>query len=261
MGGDSKTMSVTKISTDMVKPFSGDGDVVAWLQKVELVAKLTKVEDLASFIPLYLEGGALAVYMEMSSVEQGSADHIKKRLKQAFCDSVFAAYSKLLSVRWSGEAVDVYANELRRLAGLAGFEGDALEHIVKLSFIHGFPDDIGVELQQVNEVETKQVTMSALLTRARVLASNRSLGIGAVAVHVEQSAGTRSANQGTKGVQGQGRTFSGKCFRCGGPHMIRECPERSTNERKIICYNCSEEGHIAPKCPNRSAGSNKKSEN
>ena len=43
--------------------------------------------------------------------------------------------------------------------------------------------------------------------------------------------------------------------------MIRDCPERNANERKIICFNCNEEGHIAPKCPNRSASSNKKSEN
>ena len=46
----------------------------------------------------------------------------------------------------------MYANELRRLAGLAGFDGDALEHIVKLSFINGFPDNIGMELQQIKDI-------------------------------------------------------------------------------------------------------------
>ena len=44
------------IRPDMVKTFSGEGDVEAWLAKVELVAKLTSIDDVASFIPLYLEG-------------------------------------------------------------------------------------------------------------------------------------------------------------------------------------------------------------
>ena len=36
-----------------------------------------------------------------------------------------------------GEEVDVFANEIRRLAR---FEGPYLEHIVKLTFINGLPD-------------------------------------------------------------------------------------------------------------------------
>ena len=52
--------------TSVLKPFNGEGDVTAWLSKVELVVKLTKKKtDLAAIIPLYLEGGALAVYLEL----------------------------------------------------------------------------------------------------------------------------------------------------------------------------------------------------
>ena len=111
-----------RVTSDMIKPFNGEGDVVVWLKKAELVAKLTKVTDEACFIPLYLEGGALSVYMEMSDKDQQDAAKIKNELKKVFSDSMFVAYSKLTSCRWSGESVDVYANELRRLAGLAGFQ-------------------------------------------------------------------------------------------------------------------------------------------
>lgn len=61
---------MSKISMDMVKVFSGDGDVVSWLKKVSLVAKLKDVTDLASFIPLYLEGDALALYLELPEEAQ-----------------------------------------------------------------------------------------------------------------------------------------------------------------------------------------------
>ena len=60
---------VSKITMDMIKPFTG-GDVVSWLKKVTLVAKLQKLSDFASFIPLYEEGDPLALYLELSEEPQ-----------------------------------------------------------------------------------------------------------------------------------------------------------------------------------------------
>ena len=68
----------TKITADIIKPFNGEGDVCICLKKLELVVKLTGVAEEAMFIPLYLEGGALAVYMEMEEADQSSASKIKK---------------------------------------------------------------------------------------------------------------------------------------------------------------------------------------
>ncbi|GFO35002.1 Pol polyprotein [Plakobranchus ocellatus] len=66
------------VSKDVIKPFMGQGDVGAWIQKVELVAKLTKVKDVASFLPLYLEGNALAVYLELSNHDKSEVDASKR---------------------------------------------------------------------------------------------------------------------------------------------------------------------------------------
>ena len=62
-------MSV-KVTCDMIRSFSGEGDVVAWFKKIQLVARLQKITDLASFLPLYLEGEAHALYLEMDSADQ-----------------------------------------------------------------------------------------------------------------------------------------------------------------------------------------------
>ena len=78
-----------KIHTEVIRPFSGDGDVVAWIQKVKLVAKLQKVSDLASFMPLFLEGEALSLYLEMKDEDRSDADRIEQRLKGAFTDDFF----------------------------------------------------------------------------------------------------------------------------------------------------------------------------
>ena len=246
-------MSTIKVSGDMVKPFTGEGDVVAWLQKVKLVAKLSGIKELESFMPLYLEGGALAVYLEMSETSQKSADEIEKRLKEVYTDGPFVAYGKIIGMRWSGESVDVYANELRRLAGLAGFEGVGLEHVVRLAFITGFPDDIGVELQQQTGV--KSWSVSSLVARARTLVTARSsvASTGAIGVssgnRLSRGAANVRGRGGMRGGAGRGGgervAFRGKCFKCEGPHMARDCPER----KSIKCYACGEDGHISYNCP------------
>ena len=165
----------SKISVEkMIKPFTGEGDVLAWLQKVELVAKLTGEKDLACFIPLYLEEGALAVYLEMPEDKKTDASLIQKELLKAFTDNEFVAFSKLKAARWAGEPVDVYANELRRLVRGCGFKDDGAEQMTKLAFITGFPDSIGVELQQIQGVEKMKV--GDIIPRARVLASNTKVG-------------------------------------------------------------------------------------
>ena len=205
---------------DVIKPFSGGKGVSEWLEKVELVAKLTDVKDAANYIPLFLEGGALAVYMEMSEADRLKPEKIKERLKEAFNDSQCVAFSKLKVHRWTGEEVDVYANELRRLARESGFKGDGLEQLVKLAFITGVPDAIGVELQQVEGVDG--MTVCDILPRARVL----------LAV--------------SKGVELAAPAVEGKlkCFDCGGPHLKRECPSR----KPIVCFKCGKEGHMKRQC-------------
>ena len=45
-------------------------------------------------------------------------------------------------ITWAGERVNVYANKIRQLVGLAGFKGDGLERLVKLAFVTGLPDTV-----------------------------------------------------------------------------------------------------------------------
>lgn len=55
------------------------------------------------------------------------------------------AYSKLGSMQWVGEQVD-YASEIRRLVTLAGVSDEAIERIVRLTFITGILNHISINL-------------------------------------------------------------------------------------------------------------------
>ena len=241
---------------DFIKPFTGEGDVVSFITKVELVAALKKNDNEAKFLLLYLEGHALAIYLEMGETDRKDPAKIKNRSKEAFSDGPFVANAKLSSMKWGGEEVDVYANKIRWLAGLARFEGPSLEHIVKLTFINDLPDYMSVQLQQVGGILYS--SLAEILAKARVLTAHKTTS-GAVAAVASngrpsrQEGRERASQTPLPGRERVSKTpspgsggFRGKCFECGGPHMARYCTDKTP--RAIRCYHCGREGHIAVYC-------------
>ena len=178
------------------------------------------MKDVAKFLPLYLEGGALSLYLELDDAKKGDSALLSKELLKAYGDSEFVAFSKLKNVKWTGEQVDVFANDIRKLARGCGLKGKALEQLVKLSFITGFPDSISGELQQIQGIES--MTVGDIIGRARILAassgSSRAQSRNIVAV-----AGNRVEEE-KKEEKKEGERKEFVCHRCGKPgHGWRQC--------------------------------------
>lgn len=78
--------SKLRISKGMVYPFIREGDVIVWLKKIRLVAKLVDIEELMSFMPLYLSRGNGA--SPVSGNERGNPTLCggnKGQVKWSFC--------------------------------------------------------------------------------------------------------------------------------------------------------------------------------
>ena len=69
-------MSSVKVES-LIKQFE-DGNIAEWLKKLELVARLQKVDDVCSFLPLFLAGGAFKVYEGLSSETKNDYGKLKK---------------------------------------------------------------------------------------------------------------------------------------------------------------------------------------
>ena len=77
--------------THILKYFTGEGDVVAWIKKFELVAKLQKNRwFIIIFFPLYFEGDALTLYLELDASSLADVEVIKNKLQEAFSDGPFS---------------------------------------------------------------------------------------------------------------------------------------------------------------------------
>ena len=96
------------------------------------MARLQQIHGVASLLPLYLVGDALAFYIE----------------------DAFTEYTKLTMARCMGECVDVYTNRIRQLVGLPGFKRAELEKLAKLTFVKGFPDTISIGIRPTPSIET-----------------------------------------------------------------------------------------------------------
>lgn len=102
------------------------------------MAKMMELKDLVSFIPLFLEEDALALYLEMKESDRLNDIEIECILKEAFAHSMFDVNGRLKSAQWWSEQADVFASEIKRLAGLVEWSQEWFGESYKLAFVSGF---------------------------------------------------------------------------------------------------------------------------
>lgn len=224
----------------MIKAFDGrNAEVETWLRKLKLVAQLKEIDKLESFLPLYLDGAAFAVYDQLSADDKKDALKIENALLAAFAQDLFSAYDSFQQRTWMpGESVDVYLADLRRLSRVAGVESDAL---IRCAFICGLPTDVSAQLRASAQIQS--TPLSTVAEQARILMGDRLHG-AMVAMksrpgHTGNLVGERKERK--KMV----------CYECGADHPVRFCKERKL---KITCWKCNSVGHLARSCTGNDQG-------
>ena len=198
---------------------SSEGDLSVWADKLELVARLQKISDLTTFLPLFLAGDAFAVYKKLTDEVKGDYGKLKKALLAAFSVSNYSAYEQLrMRTLQEGKTVDVFLADLRRIVALIG-QADA-EPLLKCAFMAGLPNEVATQLKSLAAAE--DLGLTDLVTRARLMVSTTASGQISMCAAAQRSAEQRNSRSNGKG---------------------------QSNKREIRCYNCNELGHIRRQCP------------
>ena len=216
---------------DVIKMFDGSTDCANWLQKLELVASLQGVKRLEKFVPLFLEGGAFAVYTSIHEDDKQNYEKVKAVLLQAFSVDPCHAYEEFRARKMlPGESVDVFLVDLNRLARL--IDKYASDAWIKCAFIAGLQEDVRVQLHAACSLN--KMELAETVERARNLTKVKTKDLCMVGV--------------TNKVEDRHREG---CFNCGKKgHVSREC--RADTRQRRRCFVCNDPRHLASSCPMRS---------
>ena len=238
---------------DVVRKFSGDQDVNIWLEQFELIAKLQGEENLAVLIPLFLEGAAYDVYMQLPTEQREDSDELTAALRMAFGMSPAMAFARLKSrVLISGESPDAFMADLRRLARIVarGGDEDTIDQFVVCQFVDGMPEPTRSQLRALKTGADWHV-VSVLSCAKAMLQLHDEADVERGFMGLATSSGMKGSAAGrTTGDVASGR--SRHCANEKSASRVRcEVCRRFGHEKsacRVRCFRCDSVGHLSRDC-------------
>ena len=219
-----------------INRFTGDGqvDVVSWLDDLERSCRLESVQPV-EMVEHFLDGNALRLFRALTVAVAADWAQVRKALCAEYGLTRQQAFERLVARKLRpGEAVDVFIDDLRRLASQVQLLEQ--EPLVRFQLVAGLPARLHQWMELQHDADA--MPLDELIQRIR----------RRVAVYRREGAATSVVAAGAKGSSSSGNR-SLKCFRCEGRHLVKNC-DRPAQQRGR-CYACYEVGHVAAKCPRR----------
>ena len=157
-----------KFNLKLISEYNGTTSVVDWLERVNLICKLSGVDKVEQVIPLQLARGAFNIYQQLSDADKTNVTWVKGALYGAFALEPCKAYKQFsrCTLRLDELADEFYA-ALKKLFSL--FRG-VPDQTLKYAFMAGllaYTQELLRASADIDHIQTESI-----LSRARAVVNN-----------------------------------------------------------------------------------------
>ena len=225
------------------------GNFKEWIVRFKICANSNgwDVDKWHTKIATFLEGEALAVFLELSKSEQDKYDSIVSALENNFhpetehinAMSAFNARQML-----PNESPRVFLHELKELLKRTDIDEAAYEKLLLYRFVSGLPPGISAQIRAMSGITTSKTALGEVQRIISVQPKDHRSESAALSIGTERSASTTELEELKASVV----SLTAKV-----DELLRERPLVETaavarERRPIICFRCGKPGHPARLC-------------
>ena len=241
----SRAMAEKHISLPRV--FSS-GNFNEWLTRFKICAKSNGWDKLHAKIATFLEGEALAVYLELPESKQEKFDDIVAALETNFHPetehfNMISAFNA--RVMLPNETPRVFLHELKKMLKSTGIDEAVHEKLILYRFVMGLPPDIAAQIKAMPSVTTADEALHAAQRIMSVKSKDARPDSAALSIGTERSASVTEFEDLKAAVE----SLTMKVDELLQERPLAETAAVASGRRPpIICFRCGKSGHPARLC-------------
>lgn len=225
------------------------GNFKEWLVRFKICATSNgwDTDKLHTKIATFLEGEALAVYLELTKAEKDKFDSIVDALEKNFhpeTEHINTMCAFNVREMLPNETPRVFLHELKELLKRTGIDETAHEKLVFYRFVSGLPTDISVQIKAMSGITTSKAALEAAQRIISVKPKDGHPELAAVSIGKDRSGSTTEL----EALKASVASLTMKVDELLQERPLVETAAVAGGRRTIICFRCGRPGHPARLC-------------
>ena len=198
----------------------GSRELAGFLESGEVNAE--KDQLLADMIVICLSGPLVNMYRSLLSSGKAMLARLDAEYNRKDVGSKHAALTRLLTYKYKGSGVQKHCDDVIQLMNDLSDTGLTLEHeLMVCILLYSLPAELNTFVSTLCSLDSKDLTIDMI--RVRAMAEEARMRVADVALPLMRKSQGKQEKQRTSSKRKPNEKV--KCFRCKGPHFVKDCPE------------------------------------